>query len=516
MNAVSIDAALRDPNLLGAALGDPETFAAWLAVLRAAFGDKLNREDRRAFDAVAGGRAPPDQKVRELWAIVGRRGGKSRMAAAVAAFIACLVDHSGRLAPGESGFVLVLSPTRNQARLVYDYARSFIEQSPLLRSQVEEVTAEEIKLKGGVVLTVATASFRTVRGRTILAAVFDESAFWRDDTGANPDIEIYRAIVPSLIASGGLLVGISSPYRKVGLLYSKYQTAFGKDDPSVLVIQAPSRIMNPTLHENLIQQARADDPEAAASEWDAQFRSDLSALLDDASIEAAINTDRPLELTPQPGVRYFVFVDPSGGRHDAFCMAVAHVEGEQVICDALRAVDAPFDTRNAVSEFAMLAREYRCSRVVGDAYSGAWVRDAFRDCGITYEVADRPKSQLYLEGLPLFTRRTVSIPDDAKLTRELRLLERRTHRSGKDTVDHGSGGADDRANALFGAIYLANAASRSASVIVASIGVDGRVSSSHREQERPFLYRDNTGALRLRAPKQTEPQTCGIAAKGMY
>jgi hypothetical protein len=41
------------------------------------------------------------------------------------------------------------------------------------------------------------------------------------------------------------------------------------------------------------------------------------------------------------------------------------------------------------------------------------------------------------------------------LTRELRLLERRTHRSGKDSVDHGAGGSDDHANVVFGACWLA-------------------------------------------------------------
>jgi hypothetical protein len=35
------------------------------------------------------------------------------------------------------------------------------------------------------------------------------------------------------------------------------------------------------------------------------------------------------------------------------------------------------------------------------------------------------------------------------------LLERRTHRSGRDTVDHGTNGTDDFANALCGCAWLA-------------------------------------------------------------
>ena len=64
--------------------------------------------------------------------------------------------------------------------------------------------------------------------------------------------------------------------------------------------------------------------------------------------------------------------------------------------------------------------------------------------------SDIPKSQIYLETLPLWTRGLVSLPDHKTLIRELRLLERHTHRSGKDTVDHGRNGSDDHANAVCG------------------------------------------------------------------
>ena len=44
------------------------------------------------------------------------------------------------------------------------------------------------------------------------------------------------------------------------------------------------------------------------------------------------------------------------------------------------------------------------------------------------------------------------LPDHAKLLRELRLLERHTHRSGKDSIDHPRGGHDDHANAVCGVL----------------------------------------------------------------
>jgi hypothetical protein len=54
---------------------------------------------------------------------------------------------------------------------------------------------------------VMCSNFRRIRGRTLLAVVMDECAFWPDDElGANPDREIYGALLPSLATTNGLLV----------------------------------------------------------------------------------------------------------------------------------------------------------------------------------------------------------------------------------------------------------------------------------------------------------------------
>jgi hypothetical protein len=103
---ITIDAALCDPELLGAGLdGDSSSWTAWLAVLRAAFGLKLDAKQQEIFAAVSGGRAPPTKRVRELWAMVGRKGGKSKMAAAIAVYQALFIKH--KLSKGEKAVVLV-------------------------------------------------------------------------------------------------------------------------------------------------------------------------------------------------------------------------------------------------------------------------------------------------------------------------------------------------------------------------------------------------------------------------
>jgi hypothetical protein len=212
--------------------------------------------------------------------------------------------------------------------------------------------------------------------------------------------------------------------------------------------------LNPTIDRKIIDKARADDPASASAEWDAQFRSDLSQFVSDEAIDAAVNHARPVELPPQPNVRYFAFTDASAGRHDHFTFCIGHKENDAFVCDVLRGRKPPFDPASVAKEYAELAKQYKVSAVIGDSYAGEWTSQAFKKNGIDYRGSKQPRSVLYLESMPAFMRGAVSIPDHARLLRELRLLERRTSPSGKDSIDHGKNGSDDYSNALCGCIAI--------------------------------------------------------------
>jgi hypothetical protein len=64
--------------------------------------------------------------------------------------------------------------------------------------------------------------------------------------GSTATTNAYRAVTPSLATlPDSMLIAISSPYRKAGLLYKKWKTHFGKDTDDVLVIQASSTPAQP-------------------------------------------------------------------------------------------------------------------------------------------------------------------------------------------------------------------------------------------------------------------------------
>jgi hypothetical protein len=452
---MEIDRALTNPKLLGAALGDPASWRTWLAVLRAAFGLRLNDKQREAFAAVAGARRPPTARVRELWAIVGRRGGKSRIAAAIACYLAAFTEH--RLAPGEVGAVLVLAASQDQAKAVFSYCKAFLTSSPTLRSEIDSENRSEIRLKNGIVITIHANSFRTIRGRTLCAAIFDEVALWRDELSATPDTEVYTAVLPSLITTRGMLIGISTGYRRAGLLYNKYRDHFGRDTDDSLVVQGSTLQFNQTLDEAAIAAQRAADPAASASEWDGTFRSDSEAYLSEELIEAAIDYGRPLELPPlrHPYPHYKAFCDASGGTgHDSYTLAIAHKDADHYRVDLVRGSPPgkPFDPYALTAEYAKLLNEYRIRSVTGDRYGAEWVTNAWSKAGISYRPADLVKSEIYREVIALFTRNLVRLPDHPRLLTELRLLELVRHRGGRETIDHPRAGHDDYTNAVCGVL----------------------------------------------------------------
>jgi hypothetical protein len=448
----AINDALTDQRLLGAALGDQRSWQVWRVVLKAAFGLVLSDDELKTFASVAGSRMPPKKRVRELWAIVGRRGGKSRMAAALAVYFAAFVQH--RLAPGERGMVLVLAASQAQARTVFEYVRGFFDTSPALSKEIASSTQHEIVLHNGITIAVHSNSFRTIRGRTLCAVIMDEIAFWRDEASALPDVETYRAVLPSLATTNGMLVAISTPYRKIGLLHQKHRDHFGVDTADTLIVQGASKLFNPTLVDEVIAAQTLADPSAADSEWLATFRDDIASYLDDELIDGAIMYGRPPELPPV-GLSYVAFTDASGGvGRDAYTLAIGHKDDKGfMIIDALRGTTGKFEPVEVTKQYAELLKEYNVSTVVGDSYAQEWVASAWRDVGITYTRSELSKSEIYLEVIPSFTRGLVRLPDHARLLREFRLLELHQHRGGRQSVDHPRNGRDDHANAVCGVLH---------------------------------------------------------------
>jgi hypothetical protein len=452
-----------DPDLLGPWFKGP-SWAAWFCFLKTMFGLELDAGELELFCRCTGRSEPAANGYLEASLVIGRRGGKSLVLAALATFLACFHDWKPFLTGAERGSVTIVATDRRQATVIFKYLRGML-GVPLLAPMIQRETADTIELTNSITIEIQTASFRTIRGRTVVAALCDELAFWMGDDSANPDVEIIAALKPAMATiPRALMLKASSPYSRRGALWNDHRKHFGKDDSPILVWQAATRVMNPSVPQAFIDGAYEDDPANAAAEYGALFRSDVESFITREAVEAVVS----------PGIferghisahRYSAFTDPSGGSSDSMTLAIAHLEHGQidsektVILDAVREVRAPFSPEAVVDEFAALLRTYRISTVRGDRYAAEWPRERFRVHGIAYECSEKTKNDIYRDLLPIVNSRQCDLLDHPRLFGQLVSLERRTARGGRDSIDHPPHAHDDVANAVAGVIVQTRAAS---------------------------------------------------------
>jgi hypothetical protein len=357
------------------------SWSAWRVALKGAYALPMTKSERNVFRTIAG-REPPRKPVRECWFVIGRRGGKDSVASLMGTYTAAFFDPGGKLRRGERASVLCLAVDREQAGIVLGYIKSYFVEIPYLKQMVTNETINGLELSNGVDIVVATNDYRSVRGRAVALAILDEVAYWRDDRSTAPDTETYNAIVPGTVTVGGMIIGISSPHRKSGLLYERWREHYGQKG-DVLVIRAPSLTMNPTLDKKLIDKEIERDPAVGRAEWLAEWREDLTSYIDRALIEAAV--DIGVVVRPRiPNVTYYAFCDPSRGSSDSMALAIAHREGDTVILDCLVERPAPFNAAAVTAEMANTLREYGLTECRGDRYGAQWVVQSFAANGITY------------------------------------------------------------------------------------------------------------------------------------
>jgi hypothetical protein len=437
---------------------DKPSWAAWRSFQAAMDGLPLSETELETFRRHTGRSAPRKGGYNEALIVVGRRGGKSLQLSVKAVHVAVFRDWRPYLAPGERAFVVVIAADRRQARTIMGYVRALLKETPALAVLVEKDNAEDIELSNGITIEVATCSYRTIRGRTIVAGLCDEAAFWSDPDGANPDYEVLNALRPAMATvPGAVLLIASSPYARRGIVWDGHKEHHGKDESSVLAWQAATEDMNPSERlRGVIAAAYERDPISAAAEYGGEFRTDVDRFLSREVVDAAVALDRH-ELARVEGMRYFGFVDPSGGSHDAMTLAIAHREPDgRILLDAIRERRPPFSPETVVAEFAALLKSYGLATVTGDRYGGEWPRERFTDHGIQYRASVPSKSEIYLGVLPLLNSGKAELLDHPRLVAQLTGLERRTARGGRDSIDHAPGAHDDVANAAAGVLLLAS------------------------------------------------------------
>jgi hypothetical protein len=441
---------------------------AWRAFLKAVFALRMSDDEVSVFRRHTERETPPTAPVSQAYMIVGRRGGKSSIAALCAVHAAISFDAS-LVRPGESVLIPLIASDRRQARLLLRYVHGLC-HLPLVQPYVSRAIRETIEFRTSVDATVVTASVAAPRGPTIPLAVADEVAHWTGTTpdAADPDEEIVAAVLGGMSTSpGALLLVLSSPYGQQGVLYDAFERSFGKDDPDVLVWNADTLSMHPAGDDpagdalrRAIDRMWQRDPVKAASEYGRDGRvvfrtSTAASFLTPDVVDRAID-EGVRERAAALEQRYVAFVDVSGARRDAWALAIAHKETDgTAVLDVLRQRQPPLDIAQTVDEWMTTLVKYDVRRVTGDRYAAEFCRQVFASAGVVYEASPLTRDEIYVEALSVLNTGRVRLLDAPTLRAQLVALQRKTRPGGRDAVDHPTGGHDDTANAALGAVCLA-------------------------------------------------------------
>ena len=163
---------------------------------------------------------------------------------------------------------MCLACDRQQAKIVFNYILAYFETIPALTALVVNFGSDAIELSNRVTIEVHTNNFRAVRGRSLLCVIMDECAFFRDESFASPDTEVYNAVSPGLArVPNSMLLMISSAHKRSGILYQKWKDHYGKNDDDVLVVRGTTMQFNPSFNRQIIDAALEQDPQRYGAEY---------------------------------------------------------------------------------------------------------------------------------------------------------------------------------------------------------------------------------------------------------
>jgi len=381
-------------------LGDKQISPVQRGILKAIYALPLESEEMDAFLEVTEGRRPAPRGYQEATLICGIRSGKTdKLAANCAAYEALTFDQR-LLAPGEIGYLPVTAQNLEGARNAWSYIKGKIEVlerkgrtmpdgRPILdagSTSKKNITGKEIRFSNGVIVTTSPCNKESLRGKTCIAAIGDEFAFWdTSETAHSSDVEIFRAMRGRMatMRGRGKLLKITSPWVEAGVAWEDYQN---RKTAKRLFVQAPSWVLNPSISKRFLDEQRDLDPDGFMREYGAQFGKGGGTYLTTYMVEDAMKSDRAEMLEWRQGLEHVGWIDV-GFKHDLFAFAIAHREENRVVFDLIMwwqgTKSHPVDPRDVAGEISQILRMYRLDEVSGDQYAAVPMQRFFNDLGVT-------------------------------------------------------------------------------------------------------------------------------------
>jgi hypothetical protein len=416
------------------------------------------------------------KEYQEAVLIIGRRGSKSTLAAAIACYEASTVDWRkvGNLRESELAWIFVMSVKEEHAK---DIGRNMIfanmRNSPILSNLIVDTKIEAQEagiprtrvgtmiLKNGAAITALPCSHKVGRGYAVAVLIVDEIAFFaRESNSGTTDQEIYDSVLPSQLQFGDYSkrIIISSPADKTGVLWDKWRMR-EKNRDLYFCMRAPTWRVRPDIPKEEFKKMRALSPIGYDREFGAEFANTLSPLLRPEWIAQATREEDDI-LPKKIDVLYYMAIDTAFGERDRFSITIGHSEGElgtrnfRIIIDYCRIVEETLDNDvhdEAIRIIDALYREYDVFEISADQYQFEAFSKNLESLGMNCECnpwTASTKRSKYGRLRAAFSQGMIEIPNSPDLVEELTNIQVKFQSSGQFVIEHRSGFHDDMADTI--------------------------------------------------------------------
>lgn len=126
--------------------------------------------------------------------------------------------------PTDPYVVMIIAPAQRQSKIMFKAVRDILSSHPILFQNVEKMIQEEIVLKNGSIIYnfPIGESAERVRGFTINMLIADEAAYIKSNA--------FDALIPSLGATDGVIILISTPKERGGHFYHAIKNSITYED----------------------------------------------------------------------------------------------------------------------------------------------------------------------------------------------------------------------------------------------------------------------------------------------
>lgn len=380
-------------------------------IAKVAFGEydpeDLPEDERLLAEEILGGLKSPSKKARQFVCLMcGRGSGKTTICSAYAVYVAFCQPF--KVGPGDSPSVITIAPDLPTAKLSISMAREMIRENPSLERLVcgDEKQIITIRRPDGKQVKIeafaAAAKGATVRGRTILAFLLDEAAFFTSGTDyAVNDEEIVRAMKPRLKGKGML---ISTPWPAESLMNRMFEKNWQKG-VDALAVKASTLAMRGEDPEivAIVESEMERDPDNARRELFCEIdQSGGEGWFDGTSLAGSLQ-DGAYTLEKDGGTSCLfgpynplwptaAAMDP-GFVKDSSTLVISQYDGRRYHAVAMVEMrpkaGAPLKPSAVVAKFAEVAKRYGCRFIISDSYYRETVKEYLKEHGLS--LVDAPE-----------------------------------------------------------------------------------------------------------------------------